>query len=141
MKLIPNLVLFLAAACYGQMKPDNIIGTWGGVISGPDFYREYTFTDKELIVYDDGFGAQRLDYVIVNDSIKTFRDGINKAGYESYRVLSSVNGKELTLLYFDEKTVIVLKKIKTKVDVRKIFDDEKEFMLYIAEFERRSKEH
>jgi hypothetical protein len=140
MKLLPIILLFLVIACGIQNKSTDILGTWGANIPGPDFYREYTFTDKELILYDDGFGAYLLGYTLKNDKIEIFRDGINNAVYQSYYVLNIVKGEELTLK-IDEKTIVKLKKIKTKRNIRKIFDDESEFTSYVEEFEKRSNEH
>ncbi len=140
MKLLPSILLFSTIACWSQDKPIDIIGTWGGKIPGSDFYREYTFTRNELIIYDDFFGAQLLKYTCRNDTISTFRDGIINALYESYYVLNFVKNKELTLK-LDERTIVKLKKIKTKRDVRKFFDgDEGEFNSYVTEFDKRSNE-
>ena len=129
-------VLILATSC-SDNKPFDIIGTWGAKFNS--MYREYTFTEKNLIIYDEYFGAQMFDYNIQNDTITVFRNENRKEVRERYFIL---HGNRNRLRFRIEINLIVdLKKVQTQLDLTKIFDENKnEFDSYVSEFLSRSGE-
>lgn len=133
-----NLILtfLITINCANTDESFDIIGTWGASIDSV-MYREYSFTEKNLIVYDDYFGAQSFKYYLRKDTIHVFHQNNNK--FRNFYVLNSSENKLKLIVEADK--IINLKRIQTHIDFDKIVaGNEVEFNKYVSVFNSRTSE-